>query len=72
MLMMGQKYRCTHTNMSKSCMVEGKFKLKVDGNEKIYEKDDFVVIPSNAKHEGEALSDCELMDVFSPARDDYR
>ena len=54
-------------------VVEGKFKLKVDGNEKIYEKDDFVVIPSNAKHEGEeALSDCELMDVFSPARDDYR
>ena len=47
---------------------EGKFKLKVDGKEKIYKKDDYVVIPGNAKHEGEALSDCKLMDVFSPAR----
>ena len=27
-------------------MWEGKFKLKTDGNEKIYEKDDFVVIPA--------------------------
>ncbi|MBU86547.1 MAG: cupin [Flavobacteriaceae bacterium] len=53
-------------------VLEGKFKLKVNGKGKIYEKDDYVVIPSNAKHEGEALSDCKLMDVFSPARDDYR
>lgn len=53
-------------------VTEGRFKLVVNGKEKVYEKGDFVVIPSNVQHEGEALSDCKLMDVFSPAREDYK
>ena len=51
---------------------EGRFKLVLNGKEKVYEKGDYVVIPSNVQHQGEALSDCKLMDVFSPAREDYK
>lgn len=31
-----------------------------------------LVIPPNARHEGRALSDCSVLDVFSPVREDYR
>ena len=53
-------------------VIEGRFKLALNGSENVYEKGDFVVIPSNVQHQGEALTDCKLMDVFSPAREDYK
>ena len=31
-----------------------------------------LVIPPNARHEGRALSDSAVMDVFAPVREDYR
>lgn len=63
-----------HSHIHEQIMfvVEGEFKLTIDGIEKIYEKDDYVILPPNVPHEGIALSDCKLMDVFSPAREDYK
>ena len=52
-------------------VIEGKFQLIVDGVNKIFDKGDYIVLPSNVPHEGTALSNCKLMDVFSPAREDY-
>jgi quercetin dioxygenase-like cupin family protein len=31
-----------------------------------------VVIPPNAKHSGIAKTDCRMIDVFCPVREDYR
>jgi quercetin dioxygenase-like cupin family protein len=53
-------------------VVEGKFKLTVDDEAKIYENGLVAVIPSNVVHGGVAVSNCKLFDVFSPVREDYK
>ena len=52
-------------------VVEGTFEFTLDGETKVYTSGDVVVIPSNVPHAGTALTPCKLMDVFSPAREDY-
>ena len=53
-------------------VVAGKFEMTLDGETLQLEKGKVAVIPANAKHSGRALTDCEIMDVFYPVREDYR
>jgi len=53
-------------------VLEGTFELVVDGETLALGASDVVVIPSNATHSGRAISDCKILDVFQPPRDDYR
>jgi quercetin dioxygenase-like cupin family protein len=53
-------------------VLEGKFEFTVDGNTQICEKGAVVVIPSNVPHKGKSLTDCRIIDVFHPVREDYR
>lgn len=53
-------------------VVEGEFEFTLDGKTKVYTAGDIVPIPSNVPHSGKALTPCRLMDVFSPAREDYK
>ena len=53
-------------------VVDGEFEFTLSGDTKIYSSGDIVLIPSNIEHSGTALKDCKLMDVFSPAREEYR
>ena len=52
-------------------MIEGDFELTVAGEPQILKPGMVVVIPSNVGHSGKALTDCKIIDVFSPRRDDY-
>ena len=61
-----------HHNEQISMFLEGQFSLTVDGETKTCEAGEVVCIPSNVVHKGVALTDCVLIDVFRPARDDYR
>lgn len=61
----------SHLHEQTTQVLEGKFELTVDGETKIYENGLVAVIPSNVVHGGVALSDCKLLDVFSPVREDY-
>lgn len=53
-------------------VIEGEFEFTLDGETKVYHPGDIVPIASNAPHSGKALVPCKLMDVFSPARDEYK
>ena len=53
-------------------VIKGEFEFTLDGDTKIYYPGDIVPIPSMTPHSGKALTPCELMDVFSPARDEYK
>jgi len=55
-----------------SQVTEGKFELTIDGISKIMEPGKVAIIPSNAVHSGEAITDCKVMDIFSPVREDYK
>ncbi len=53
-------------------MLEGEFELTVDGKAHIIEPGEVVIIPSNVKHSGKARTDCRIIDVFYPVREDYK
>lgn len=53
-------------------MISGEFELTVLGDTKILRKGDVVVLHSNVPHSGRALTDCEILDVFSPVREMFQ
>ena len=61
-----------HVNEQLSFVIEGQFEFIIDGIQKILEPGLFAVIPPNVWHSGIAVTDCKLIDIFSPAREDYK
>ena len=51
---------------------EGKLELVVNGEKRIMDSVCIAVIPSNVKHSAFAVTDCKLLDVFYPVREDYK
>ena len=52
-------------------VLEGEFELIVDGVRHILSPGMVVTIPSHARHSGTAITDCKILDIFSPVREDY-
>ena len=52
--------------------MEGTYEYNIAGVKRICEKGTVIVISSNVVHGGVALTDCKVMDVFSPVREDYK
>lgn len=53
-------------------VLEGVLEMTVDGVTTACEASTVVVIPSNVPHSGRAVTDCRIIDVFQPAREDYQ
>ena len=53
-------------------VVEGELEMIIGGQKLLFTKGTVHVIPSNVPHSAKALTDCRVIDAFSPARDDYR
>lgn len=51
--------------------LEGQFEITVDEQKQILQPGDVLIIPPHAVHSGRTLTDCRLLDVFSPIREDY-
>jgi quercetin dioxygenase-like cupin family protein len=61
-----------HPHEQVTTIIRGHFEMTVDGETRTIEAGIVAVIPSGAKHRGRALTDCFILDVFSPVREDYR
>jgi len=61
-----------HTNEQVSIMLEGEFELTLNGEPIRFGPGEVIVIPSNVKHSGLAITDCKILDVFCPVREDYK
>ena len=46
--------------------------MTINGITQVLEPDSITVIPSNAIHSANALTDCIVIDTFSPVREDYK
>jgi quercetin dioxygenase-like cupin family protein len=62
----------SHPHEQVTNIIRGRFEMTLDGETHTIEPGSVVVIPSGTKHRGRALTDCFILDVFSPVREDYR
>ncbi len=60
-----------HLHEQLSIVTKGNFELTVNGLTQIAQPGMAAVIPSNEMHGAVAITDCEIIDVFSPTRLDY-
>lgn len=61
-----------HPHEQVTYVVEGRLEFTIDGESRVLERGDAAVIPGGAAHGCRALTRVLVVDVFSPARDDYR
>lgn len=53
-------------------ILEGQLDMIIDGKECNLTAGMYYVIPSNVWHGAVAVTDCKVIDVFNPVREDYR
>ncbi len=61
-----------HPHEQWTFLLSGKLEFEVDGDKQVMDPGTVVYIPSNVKHSGRALEECFVVDVFRPAREDYK
>jgi quercetin dioxygenase-like cupin family protein len=62
----------SHPHEQVTYVVEGRFEFTVGDETTVLEPGMAAMIPSGAMHGGRTLTACKVVDVFAPARDDYR
>ena len=62
----------THPHEQIAFILNGRFELTLEGEVKILTPGTIAVIPPNIPHSGVALTECHLLDIFSPVREDLR
>jgi quercetin dioxygenase-like cupin family protein len=60
-----------HVHEQVSYVLAGEFELTVAGVAHKLVPNQVFVIPSNTPHSGLAITDCFILDVFTPRREDY-
>ena len=62
----------SHPHEQVSNIIEGEMELTIGDETRHCKAGDVAVIPPNVIHYGKALTDCYVIDVFCPVREDYR
>lgn len=62
----------SHPHEQITNVVVGTLELTVEGVAKSMSAGEVAVIPPNAPHSARAVTDCLVLDVFHPVREDYR
>ncbi|MHA2226891.1 MAG: cupin domain-containing protein [Candidatus Hodarchaeales archaeon] len=61
-----------HVHEQITNIMNGEFEFIIEGETKKLTSGEVAVIPSNVKHSGRAITDCNIIDVFYPTREDYK
>jgi quercetin dioxygenase-like cupin family protein len=61
-----------HPHEQITMMIEGSMEMKIGDETFLLEPGDIHVIPSNVVHSAYAKTDCILIDVFAPVREEYK
>ena len=61
-----------HHNEQYAFVIEGQFELTIEDEVQILNRNSFAIIPPDVLHSGIAITDCKLIDIFSPPREDYK
>ncbi len=61
-----------HIHEQVSYVLEGEFELTVEGVAHRLKPGQTFVIPSNIPHSGIGITDCFILDIFTPVREDYK
>jgi len=62
----------SHPHEQISVVPNGEFELTLDGETQVLGNGRMAIIPAQTPHSGRAMTDCDIIDVFSPVREDYR
>lgn len=62
----------SHFHEQTTQITEGQLEMTIDGVTQVLEPGVITLIPSNIVHSARALTDCKVVDIFSPVREDYR
>ncbi|MGM5469623.1 cupin domain-containing protein [Flavobacteriaceae bacterium LMO-SS05] len=62
----------SHIHEQTTQITEGQLEMTIDGVTQILEPGIITLIPSNIVHSARALTDCKVVDIFSPVREDYK
>lgn len=62
----------SHVHEQITYIIEGQLDMIIGGKSHSLAAGMYHVIPSNTLHSAIAVTDCKLIDVFNPAREDYR
>ena len=61
-----------HIHEQVTNVISGELEMTVAGEKRVCKAGTAVCIPSNVPHSAIALTDCKIIDVFSPVREDYK
>lgn len=61
-----------HPHEQISFLLEGTLEFTLEGKTEVIMPGKLVVIPSNIPHTARAITDCVIIDVFQPVREDYQ
>lgn len=61
----------SHPNEQSGYVISGKYKIKVQSMNEILTPGDSYSIPENTEHSWEVIESGEVIDVFTPPRQDY-
>ena len=61
-----------HPHEQITFVLEGQFDMKIDGEPHALTSGMYHIIHSNVTHSGVAITDCLIIDTFSPVREDYK
>lgn len=62
----------SHPHEQITNLIAGQFEFTLEGETRLLEPGEVVVIPAGAIHSGKAVTECTIIDAFSPVREDYQ